>query len=252
MIRDKRRISLCITSYNRVEETIRSFRDVLNDERIGEIVIVDDHSNLELFERLNDKVEELNNQVLITTIDNGKEIPRIRLSRNEKNLGVYLNKYRSVELAEYPYCIIFDSDNIIGKDYVDKLFQYAIWDSNCIYAPDYAMPVFDYQQFAGKIVDKFNVKDFTKLKMFDCWINTMNYFVNKKAFLSVKQGEVLPDAADSMYINYLLLRKGISIFTVSNMRYIHTVHDESNYVKKEKGDRKLLEGTLKKFRDGVV
>jgi len=80
----------------------------------------------------------------------------------------------------------------------------------------------------------------------------MNYFINKRAFLSVKQEEVLPDAADSMYINYLLLKKGISIFTVPQMRYVHTVHDESNYVKKERGDRKLLEGTLKSFRDGLV
>lgn len=250
-MKDNRKISLCITSYNRVEETLRSFKNVLDDERIGEIVIVDDHSNLELFERLSDKVKKINEKVFIDSIDN-KDHPRVRISRNEKNLGVYLNKYRSVELAEYPWCIVFDSDNIIDKDYVDKIFQYAIWDNNCIYSPDYAMPVFDYTEFAGKIVDKFNVKEFTRFKMFDCWINTMNYFVNKRAFLSVKQEEVLPDAADSMYINYLLLKKGISIFTVSNMRYVHTVHDESNYVKKEKGDRKLLEGTLKSFRDGIV
>lgn len=250
-MKDNRKISLCITSYNRVEETLRSFKNVLDDERIGEIVIVDDHSNLELFERLSDKVKKINEKVFIDSIDN-KDHPRVRISRNEKNLGVYLNKYRSVELAEYPWCIVFDSDNIIDKDYVDKIFQYAIWDNNCIYSPDYAMPVFDYTEFAGKIVDKFNVKEFTRFKMFDCWINTMNYFVNKRTFLSVKQEEIIPDAADSMYINYLLLKKGISIFTVSNMRYVHTVHDESNYVKKEKGDRKLLEGTLKSFRDGIV
>jgi glycosyltransferase involved in cell wall biosynthesis len=179
------------------------------------------------------------------------EYPQIRLKRNSQNLGVYKNKIRSVELATNDWCIVFDSDNIISKDYVDKLYQYHFWDINCIYSPDFAMPEFDYTQFAGKTVDKQNVKEFTRLKMFDCWINTMNYFVNRKTFISVSQDEVIPNAADSMYINYLLLKKGISIFTVPEMRYIHTVHQESNYVKACYNDRHLLTTTLKSFRDGI-
>jgi hypothetical protein len=80
----------------------------------------------------------------------------------------------------------------------------------------------------------------------------MNYFVNKHTFLRADQDEVIPDAADSMYINYLLLKKGISIFTVPNMRYVHTVHQDSNYVKKSYGDRHLLTETLKSFRNGII
>lgn len=246
---DKRKISLCITSYNRVEETLRSFRNVLDDFRIDDVVIVDDCSNLETYQRLEDKVTALNEDALYKTIQ-GQVVPQVRLMRNEENIGVYKNKLRSAELASNSWCIIFDSDNIIDKSYLDRLYQYAIWDDNCIYSPDFAMPVFDYTEFAGKIVDRVNVREFTRFKMFDCWINTMNYFVNKRSFLRAKQDEVLPDAADSMYINYLLLKKGISIFTVPNMRYIHTIHDDSNYVKKEKGDRGLLSETLKSFRDG--
>lgn len=248
---DKRKISLCITTYNRVDDTIRSFKNVLDDHRIQEIVIVDDSSNLELFQRLEDKIRALNEDALYQTIK-GLVIPQIRLIRNDQNLGVYKNKLRSVELASTEWCIVFDSDNVISKDYIDKLYQYAIWDTNCIYSPDFAMPEFDYTDFAGKIIDKENISRFTRFKMFDCWINTMNYFVNKRTFLRAKQDEVIPDAADSMYINYLLLKKGISIFTVPQMRYTHTLHQQSNYIQKEKGDRELLKKTLKSFRDGIV
>lgn len=251
MSNQNRKISLCLTTFNRVEETLRSFQNILDDDRVSEIVIVDDCSNSEIYERLEWAIQALNGELLHKTIE-GKTTPQIRLKRNDKNVGVYKNKIRSVELATNSWCIVFDSDNIIDKNYVDKLYQYFIWDNNCIYSPDFAMPEFDYTQFAGKIVSKENVADFTKFKMFDCWINTMNYFVNKNVFLRADQDEVIPDAADSMYINYLLLKKGISIFTVPEMRYIHTVHQESNYVKKSYGDRHLLTETLKAFRNGFI
>lgn len=250
MNHQNRKISLCITTYNRVEETLRSFSQVLDDERVSEIVIVDDHSNLEIYERLEWAIQALNGELFHKTM-NGQTTPQIRLKRNDKNLGVYKNKLMSVLLATNDWCIPFDSDNIIDKDYIDKLYQYAIWDTNCIYSPDFAMPEFDYTQFAGHTVDKQNVANYTKFKMFDCWINTMNYFVNKNTFLRADQNEVIPNAADSMYINYLLLKKGISIFTVPNMRYIHTVHQQSNYVQACYDDRHLLTKTLKSFRDGI-
>ena len=76
------KISLAITTYNRVEMTIKSFERVLDDERIDDIIIVDDHSLPEMYQKLSAKIDELMN-------------PKIHLVRNEVNLGMSLNKKSS-------------------------------------------------------------------------------------------------------------------------------------------------------------
>jgi glycosyltransferase involved in cell wall biosynthesis len=44
-----RKISLCLTNYNRKELLMESFAHVLNDERISEIIISDDHSDEDIY-----------------------------------------------------------------------------------------------------------------------------------------------------------------------------------------------------------
>lgn len=71
-------ISLCITNYNRNAYLFKSFEQVLNDERIGEILISDDCSNTDLFNDIFKKCEALSS--------------KIRVVRNPINLGCYANK----------------------------------------------------------------------------------------------------------------------------------------------------------------
>ena len=42
-------VTLAITTYNRIDMTVKSFAQVLDDPRITEIVIVDDHSTDQIF-----------------------------------------------------------------------------------------------------------------------------------------------------------------------------------------------------------
>ena len=48
-------LSLCITNHNRDKMLIESFQQVLNDDRVSEIVIVDDYSE----DRYYNRVKEL-------------------------------------------------------------------------------------------------------------------------------------------------------------------------------------------------
>lgn len=208
-------ISLCITNYNRNAYLFKSFEQVYNDERISEIIISDDCSDLDLF------------------IDIGRKIatmPKVKLSRNPINLGCFANKAKAVSLATNDYVIIFDSDNVLNTQYLDKVFA-EVWNPKVILAPDFAEPVFDYRQFAGQTFNKTNVGASAYKKGFDCMINTMNYFAHRDSFLSVYQPKKDIKGADSIYMNYLWLMAGNEIKVVSGMKYYH----RTDHIPSEKG-----------------
>jgi len=161
--------------------------------------------------------------------------PKIKLFRNSKNLGCYENKKVSVEKAENEYCIVFDSDNVIGIDYLDSIYSQK-WNAKTILAPDFAKPVFDYRRFAGTTFRKDNVRKFAFGKGFDCFMNTMNYFIHRDSYISVWQPKKDIKGADSIYMNYLWLMAGNEIHCLRGLSYFHRLHDGksqehgSNYI----------------------
>lgn len=207
------KISLCLTNLNRLALLLKSFEQVAYDDRISEIIISDDCSDISLYE---------------TLLKNVSNNPKIKLSRNPKTLGVYANKHKSVAMASNEWVIIFDSDNVIGKDYIDKIYQQR-WETKTIYAPDFAEPVFDYRKYAGVTYNKVNVRRYVNGKLFDALLNTMNYFIHRDSYLSVYQVKDNIIGADSIYFNYLWLMAGNNINVVRNLKYFHRVHDGSYY-----------------------
>lgn len=208
-------ISLCITNYNRNAYLFKSFEKVYNDDRISEIIIADDCSDLQLYKDIERKCSNM---------------PKVKLSRNPINLGCFANKAKAVSLATNEYVIIFDSDNVLNKEYIDKVFSER-WNPKVILAPDFAEPVFNYTRFAGQIFNKTNVGAWAYEKGFDCMINTMNYFVHRDSFISVYQPNKDIKGADSIYMNYLWLMAGNEIKVVSGMRYYHRI----DHIASEKG-----------------
>jgi len=208
------KISLCITNYNRFAYLFKSFEQVMDDDRIGEIVIVDDCSDIELYNRIEERC---------------KYLPKVKLFRNEKNLGCYENKNVSVEKASYEYCIVFDSDNVIDIDYINKIYRVE-WNPKTILAPDFARPHFDYRQYSGVTFRKDNVSKYTFRGQFPCLINTMNYFVHRDSYLSVWQPKEGIKGADSIYMNYLWLMAGNEIHCLKGLQYFHRLeHDKTEH-----------------------
>lgn len=227
------KISLCITNYNRNAYLFKSFEHVINDDRVGEVVISDDFSNEELFNAVKEKC---------------KQFPKVKLFRNDTNLGCYANKHKSVSLAQYEYCIVFDSDNVISTDYLDAIYSQE-WSSKVILAPDFASPVFDYRQFGGITFNKTNVSEYVFKKGFDCLINTMNYFVHRDSYLSVYQPKDGIKGADSIYMNYLWILCGNEIKVVKGMKYFHRIEHEkteqkSNYISFAKDSAPMCDSLL--------
>lgn len=211
-------LSLCITNYNRDSMLLESFEQVLDDERVSEIVIADDVSKDSVW---------ANVQKLCTH-------PKIKLLRNKVNLGCYKNKQYVISQATNEYGIIFDSDNVMTKSYIDKVFEHE-WHPDIILAPDF-VGSFNYRNFSDKVITKENVSKFVSQDQFDCLINTMNYFVHLPSYLKVWDGSIEPWTADTIYQNYRWLDSGRSIHVVKGLEYNHrinhgVVEEGSHYVK---------------------
>lgn len=210
-----RKISLCITTWERFELTLNSFADIVYDDRVQEIVVVDDLSSMEIYNKLKMACGFCK---------------KIKLYRNDKNLGCYLNKRQAVKMATNDYVVLFDSDNIFSKSYLDKIYEYQ-WEENTIFAPDFASPNFSYQEFGGVIVDKSNVAEYMPKPMFSTALNTCNLFVNRMEYLEVFDDSIDPIVCDSIYFAYCWLSSGNKIHILKNLSYQHLVHSESHYKK---------------------
>lgn len=211
-----RTISLCITTYERYELLIECFNQVLHDPRISEIVIVDDCSDPQLFQKIKLFCDPY---------------AKIKLTRNAVNIDCYRNKRKAISLSTNDWGVIFDSDNTITKEYLDKIFAIEFWEPDTVYQPTYAKPVFNFNEYAGHLITKHNVSGYMGKHMFDTSLNAMNYFVNTEEYLRVWDGNVNPHTSDSIYQNYNWLKEGNRIKFVEGLEYDHRIHDGSHYQK---------------------
>lgn len=206
-----RTVSLCITNFDRDKMLFQSFEQVLSDDRVNEIVIVDDVSKDQYFKNVQEFC--------------GK-YPKIKLFRNKENIGCYRNKREAISKAQNEFVIIFDSDNIMTKDYLDAVYSVE-WEPKTILAPEKAGP-FDYRRFAGNIITRETVARFMTKPMFDTCLNTMNYFVNRYEYLRIWDGSIEPWTADTIYQNYRWLNEGNAIHILKGLQYFHRTEYEGN------------------------
>lgn len=230
---DKRKITLAITTWNRYNETLEAFINIANDNRVSEIVICDDNSDIEIFNQLERAVSFC---------------PKVKLYRNLINYDCYCNKSHAVGLANNEWLIIFDSDNIMTTDYIDKLYAIEKWDDDTIYQPSWAQPNFDFRAYSGHTITKENVAQYLDLPMFSTLLNAMNYFVNRNKYLEVWQPLVNPHTADSILQNYNHLKSGGKINIVPELFYEHRVHEGSHYKKNVHLTGNLYEQIEQKLR----
>lgn len=208
------KISITIPTYNRFALVKRAIAGVYDDPRIGEIVICDDASTDGSYQKLQEWV---------------KDFPKIKLYRNEKNLDCYANKAQALGYSTWPWAILFDSDNVLGVDYLDRLYDIPDWDVNRAYLPVFAKPHFDYRQFEGVVVTSKNVRNYMDSPVFRCALNTANFFVCCDQYLRLWDSKAAPHTADSIFMNYRMLSAGKSLFFVPGLHYEHLVHADSHY-----------------------
>lgn len=208
------KISFCVPTYQRYEMLLRCIAYPLVDDRVDEIIIVDDHSTDDSFKKLTIMLDR---------------VRKVKLFRNSYNMDCYANKREALRNATNDWCILFDSDNVLGKDYIDKLYEQAVWDDNMAYLPSFAKPHFDYRAHEGLVYTKENVHRYMQHDKFRCALNTANYFVNRNTYLELWNEDVNPHTADSMYMNFRYLVAGKTLAIVPGLQYEHLVHEGSHY-----------------------
>lgn len=210
---DNRKISVCIPYYNNSSIIMETLSPLIDDDRISEIVITDDYS------------QDFDKLLQIT-----KGIKKIKVYRNVVNFHILHNKHNSIHLATNEWAIILDSDNVAGTDYINKLYSISKWESKTIYSPDFAYPNFDYRCFSGKTLNKSTIKDFSSDSIFQCFLNTFNYFINRDEYLKIYRYDSSCRGADSIYFNSLWLGAGNDIYIVPGLSYFHRVHEKSTFI----------------------
>lgn len=228
-------LSLCITTFNRFELLKESYAQVIDDPRISEIIIVDDCSTEP---GIKEKVNSLAGV-------------KVKVFHQAQNRGMSMNKRDAISYALNPWVVIFDSDNIIGPDYLSEFFGFisggyvfkelgkitAI--EKFIFCPDFAKPEFDYREFKignggsgmrSGIYAKRECAHEIKNDSFNCLMNTANYIVNRDFYLKTYQYNPAHIASDTIWHNYNHLKAGGHFVVVPGMHYFHRVHKGSGFL----------------------
>jgi glycosyltransferase involved in cell wall biosynthesis len=208
-------LSLCLTTYNRFALTIESFAQVIDDPRIDDIVIFDDCSTDGSHEKIRKHFSE-NTKVTVL--------------RQQKNVGMSLNKHDAIAAAKNEWCIIFDSDNIIGPDYLDALESVGAFNENTLYLPVAANPNFNYRKFSGLTVTANNITKYMGNEMFRCALNTCNCLVNRDYYTNAFIEDPKIGCADTINHIHNHLKVGGELYFVPTMEYFHLVGPQSGFL----------------------
>jgi len=218
---EPRRISVAITHYERPEILAVALKNIFKDERVSEIVILDDGSSL---------------SSVSYCIKNLKDFKvKVKFFRRAENLGPFATKIQACSLCSNAWCILLDSDNTIFDSYLDAIFSLETWDQETIYCPGFAFPNFDFRVYGDSLFDFndiCNLQKTTDASRFNPFINDCNYFLNVKEFTEVLEPyiKIKPQAADTILLNYLWLSDGKKLRVLPNASYYHRVHPKSNWI----------------------
>lgn len=212
-MQEGRKISVCYTTYNRVEQLLDSMENIYDDARINEIIVSDDHSFSEYYEMLQKYFEYMS---------------KVKLFRNDVNLDCYKNKRQAVELATNEWVCLWDSDNVFGTDYLDTIFSLE-WDAKTIYTPCFAKPAFDFRPYENLLLSKENIAEYIDKPLLEVSLNACNYFVNRSEYLRVFDDSVDPVTSDTIFHSFNWLNAGNKIKIVAGLEYFHTIHPGSHY-----------------------
>jgi glycosyltransferase involved in cell wall biosynthesis len=213
-------ISFAIPNFNRTTNVIELIKHHVDDSRIQDIVVCDDGSATQV-------VDELESFI--------KDTPKVKLIRNDSNVGPYLNKKRTVEHCLSDWVVLCDSDNFINKTYIDVLYDDLPWQEDTIYCPSFAKPHFDYRGLVGVNISNIIQMDEVnkKTRMGPCFLNTGNFFFHRNNYIDVAERGLLyckdKHSCDVIAFNYFWIMGGNKMKCVGDLEYDHDLSDDSVY-----------------------
>jgi len=180
--------------------------------------------------------------------------PRLILSTNPQILGMYRNKRKCLELAPTEWVAVLDSDNLFPDLFFETLVdELREGNPKTIYASTHIVRLFiktgeseeKTEHFEGKKITKENWNATLQTKAWNFLLNDGNWVANKRLLdawpLDLPESKI--KATDSLMIARNAILSGFTYYVVPGLRYIHTVHDDSEWIKTEQESSFLLATT---------
>lgn len=196
------------------------------------------------------------------TVWNGHS--KLHLHRNSQRLGMYYNKRKCMEVSPTEWIAVLDSDNVFPEDFFETLqdeWRRNGADPNTVYASGQIVRVFlqtgeseeRTAHFSGMKIQKANWNRILQTPGWNFLLNDGNWIGHQSLLAAwptdIPESQI--QATDSLRIVRNFLEKGKTYFLVPGLRYIHTVHDDSEWLKTEKESSYLLATTKWRFEDAV-
>jgi glycosyltransferase involved in cell wall biosynthesis len=232
-------LSLALPVYNSSEFFLEAIKIPLANEKVTEIVVSDDGSSNEEFEKLNKLIADTNSN-------------KIKVVRNEKNLGAYKNKYNVIQNCTNKWVYLLDSDNYPLEGMLE-LFLKENLNENICYMPhkyDYCGHIAEFT-LGFDILDKDKIKEAIKNNTIGHFVNLCNFFVSRDLFLKrMEEGfniDVFP-IADCATMTYLWLKHGGEFKLIQDYQYFHRVRDSGYYM----SNRRAAENCVNHYNNKIL
>lgn len=223
--------SLCIPTIDRFDKfLVKYLPNYINNNLINEIIISDENGND------------------ITKIQKTFNSNKLRLFKNEKILGPFLNKLSACSKASNEWIVLIDSDNFANEKYFQIANEYInnnVLGKNIVLAPCFAKPSFNFSHLSGFIYKKDSFKSNKEIENAkinrhfynsEVLMNTGNYIINKYLIDNINLKNETENikksaACDVIYFNTLLFEQlDLNLHVVPNLEYNHVVHNGSIYI----------------------
>lgn len=211
------KFSLALTTFNRADRLIPFVQKYETYSDLNEIIITDDCSNdYDAFKK-------------------EAWAPKIKIERNDVNLGAYVNKLKTLSKTTNKWVLLFDSDNFFEESFLKILLEEEKnngLDENIVYCPTEALPNFKYTHLDNLIIDKSNWNTIQKNEA--CFINTGNICLSQKAiaFLlwNFEHDKIKTPFVECKYMNYLFVKNGFKLKALKGLSYQHAISHDSFYL----------------------
>lgn len=222
--------TLCIPTMNRYDKYLKNVLDkYISNELIDEIIITDENG---------DDIKKINK-----IFKNDK----LKLYKNEKRLGPFLNKLKACKLAKNEWIALIDSDNFADIDYfktAEKFIKNNNLKKNTILSPCYASSVFRWEHLSkiNKPMNKLTFKKFEdednknlKMGKIRHIMNLGNYILNSYLTSNININKDIDLIKISYCFDVVLMNTifyeqfNIDFWIIDNMKYKHVTSNDSIY-----------------------
>lgn len=156
-------------------------------------------------------------------------------------MGMSRNKANAIRMSWNDWVIILDSDNALYPSSLDAICQLTNLRTDTIYCPAFAEPEFDYRRLQGKSWDAKGVASEIKSRDMSVLLNTCNYLVHRDTYLETYEYNPDVKESDTIWFNYLWLRRGGLLHVVPDWHYYHRIHEGSGWKQNASENMRMAE-----------